>query len=106
MSPGSDVMIWSPWSARATSLAVRTATPARGRQHSSVPTSAIGPNRHGAAPLERDRFRGCLLGLAAGDALGTTLEFKPPGSLRTDPADFAGAEVGALHASEASMSYT
>ena len=29
---------------------------------------------------ERDRFRGCLLGLAAGDALGTTLEFKPPGS--------------------------
>ena len=29
---------------------------------------------------ERDRFRGCLLGLAVGDALGTTLEFKPPGS--------------------------
>ena len=28
----------------------------------------------------RDRFRGCLLGLAAGDALGTTLEFEPPGS--------------------------
>lgn len=28
----------------------------------------------------RDRFRGCLLGLAAGDALGTTLEFIPPGS--------------------------
>lgn len=31
-------------------------------------------------PAARDRFRGCLLGLAAGDALGTTLEFKPPGS--------------------------
>ena len=29
---------------------------------------------------ERDRFRGCFLGLAAGDALGTTLEFKRPGS--------------------------
>ena len=28
----------------------------------------------------RDRFRGCLLGLAAGDALGTTLEFRVPGS--------------------------
>lgn len=28
----------------------------------------------------RARFRGCLLGLAVGDALGTTLEFKPPGS--------------------------
>ena len=26
------------------------------------------------------RFRGALLGLAVGDALGTTLEFKPPGS--------------------------
>ena len=30
----------------------------------------------------RERFRGCLLGLAAGDALGTTLEFKAPGSFR------------------------
>ncbi len=29
---------------------------------------------------ERDRFRGCLLGLAAGDALGTTLEFRSPGT--------------------------
>jgi ADP-ribosyl-[dinitrogen reductase] hydrolase len=28
----------------------------------------------------RDRYRGALLGLAAGDALGTTIEFKPPGS--------------------------
>lgn len=27
-----------------------------------------------------DRFRGCLLGLAAGDAVGTTVEFKPRGS--------------------------
>jgi len=24
---------------------------------------------------ERDRYRGCLLGLACGDAAGTTLEF-------------------------------
>lgn len=29
-----------------------------------------------------DRFRGCLMGLAVGDALGTTLEFMPPGSFR------------------------
>ncbi len=28
----------------------------------------------------RDRYRGCLLGLAAGDALGTTLEFRKPGT--------------------------
>ena len=27
-----------------------------------------------------ERYRGCLLGLAAGDAVGTTLEFKSPGS--------------------------
>jgi ADP-ribosyl-[dinitrogen reductase] hydrolase len=27
-----------------------------------------------------ERYRGCLLGLAAGDALGTTLEFERPGS--------------------------
>jgi ADP-ribosyl-[dinitrogen reductase] hydrolase len=30
----------------------------------------------------RDRFLGSLLGLAAGDAVGTTLEFKPRGSFR------------------------
>lgn len=30
--------------------------------------------------LDIDRFRGCLLGLAAGDALGTTLEFNLPGT--------------------------
>lgn len=27
----------------------------------------------------QERFRGCLIGLAVGDALGTTLEFSPPG---------------------------
>lgn len=30
--------------------------------------------------LNRDRHRGCLVGLAVGDALGTAVEFKPPGS--------------------------
>ena len=30
--------------------------------------------------MTRDRFRGCLMGLAAGDALGTTLEFETPDS--------------------------
>ena len=29
-----------------------------------------------------DRYQGCLLGLAVGDALGTTLEFQPPGSFK------------------------
>ena len=32
------------------------------------------------APDAADRARGSLLGLAVGDALGTTLEFKPPGT--------------------------
>jgi ADP-ribosyl-[dinitrogen reductase] hydrolase len=31
-------------------------------------------------PLSLDHFRGALLGLAAGDALGTTLEFQRPGT--------------------------
>jgi ADP-ribosyl-[dinitrogen reductase] hydrolase len=30
--------------------------------------------------MTRERYRGALLGLAAGDALGTTLEFKSPGT--------------------------
>jgi len=30
----------------------------------------------------KDRYRGCLLGLAVGDAVGTTLEFKLPGSFK------------------------
>jgi hypothetical protein len=29
---------------------------------------------------EQMRYQGCMLGLAAGDALGTTVEFKSPGS--------------------------
>ncbi|MBN2385556.1 MAG: ADP-ribosylglycohydrolase family protein [Anaerolineales bacterium] len=33
-----------------------------------------------ASKNELDRFRGCLLGLATGDAVGTTLEFQPRGS--------------------------
>lgn len=32
--------------------------------------------------LDRDRFRGALCGLAAGDAVGTTLEFRPPGTFQ------------------------
>ena len=30
-----------------------------------------------------ERYRGCLLGLAVGDALGTTLEFKSPGTFQS-----------------------
>jgi ADP-ribosyl-[dinitrogen reductase] hydrolase len=30
----------------------------------------------------RERYLGCLLGLAAGDALGATLEFRPPGTFQ------------------------
>jgi ADP-ribosylglycohydrolase len=31
----------------------------------------------------QDRFRGSILGLACGDAVGTTLEFKRPGTFET-----------------------
>jgi len=34
----------------------------------------------GTADTGADRFRGCLLGLAVGDAVGTTVEFSAPGS--------------------------
>ena len=42
------------------------------------------PDRAGRAerPPVLDRFAGALVGLAVGDALGTTLEFKHPGSFR------------------------
>ncbi len=36
----------------------------------------------GREPTQIERYRGCLLGLAVGDALGTTVEFKTPGSFR------------------------
>jgi hypothetical protein len=38
------------------------------------------PNRSAGLVSLRDRYRGALIGLAAGDALGTTLEFQPPGT--------------------------
>ena len=46
--------------------------------HSDVDTMEIKPLKIEAF----DRYWGCLLGLAAGDALGTTLEFKQPGSFK------------------------
>ena len=36
----------------------------------------------GTEVMEKDRYLGCLIGLAVGDALGTTLEFKRPGSFK------------------------
>jgi ADP-ribosyl-[dinitrogen reductase] hydrolase len=36
-------------------------------------------------PDRRTRFEGCFIGLAVGDALGTTLEFTPPGGGRLAP---------------------
>lgn len=37
--------------------------------------------RKPSAPTKRERYLGSMLGLAAGDALGTTVEFKPHGTL-------------------------
>ena len=39
----------------------------------------------------KERFCGCLLGLAVGDAVGTTLEFKAPGRLNQSMTWSAGA---------------
>ncbi|WP_440111374.1 ADP-ribosylglycohydrolase family protein [Paenibacillus sp. QZ-Y1] len=36
--------------------------------------------RGGTTMLQKDRFHGCLTGLAVGDALGTTVEFSSPGT--------------------------
>src|SRR3954471_2926143 len=35
---------------------------------------------HADGMTRRDRFRGALVGLAVGDAVGTAVEFKPPGT--------------------------
>src|SRR5207249_2271862 len=58
-----------------------------GRRRHPARVHAVPPGRvraggadGGRAVTPLDRYRGCLLGLAAGDALGTTLEFQAPGS--------------------------
>jgi len=50
-------------------------------------------------PTTTDRYQGALLGLAAGDAVGTTLEFQPPGSF-TPITDMVGGGVFQLQAGE------
>lgn len=46
-------------------------------------TSDAAMAREEQEPKELDRFRGCLLGLAVGDAVGTTVEFCARGSFTT-----------------------
>ena len=60
----------------------RRRSPETGEQRSYVRdwTEPSPEGRRMAEITTADRFRGCLLGLAAGDALGTTLEFQPPGT--------------------------
>jgi ADP-ribosylglycohydrolase/predicted protein tyrosine phosphatase len=48
----------------------------------TVSEGARRPREEGSARLSRDRYLGAMLGLAVGDALGTTLEFTSPGSFR------------------------
>ena len=43
------------------------------------PTTPSSPQAEGS-PDRRDRYRGCLLGLAVGDALGGSVEFQAPGT--------------------------
>lgn len=48
------------------------------------------------AMLSVDRYRGCLLGLAAGDALGTTLEFRRPETFEPITGIMGGGPFGLL----------
>lgn len=48
---------------------------------------------------EEDRYRGCLLGLACGDAVGTSVEFRPRGSF-APVTDMTGGGVFELNAGE------
>jgi ADP-ribosyl-[dinitrogen reductase] hydrolase len=52
------------------------------RGHESMRATQEGSRAQGGKPAVQrgDRFRGCLIGLAVGDAVGTTVEFKPRGS--------------------------
>ena len=56
--------------------------PAKAGIHGPADPSApaVRYSAHSSQHTPPGLFRGCLLGLAAGDALGTTLEFKPPGT--------------------------
>jgi ATP-dependent Lhr-like helicase len=56
----------------------RVAIRARAHQPVSSSTRSVpgATSAGGGGPDLNDRFRGCLLGLAAGDAVGTTLEFE------------------------------
>jgi ADP-ribosyl-[dinitrogen reductase] hydrolase len=44
------------------------------------PTNSINSRKRSVSMKQIERYRGSLLGLATGDALGTALEFQPPGS--------------------------
>ena len=46
----------------------------------TVPDDSVVPGRDRPVISARDRHRGCLLGLAVGDALGGPVEFKRPGT--------------------------
>ncbi|WP_017687125.1 ADP-ribosylglycohydrolase family protein [Paenibacillus sp. PAMC 26794] len=49
--------------------------------------------------LQKDRFNGCFIGLAAGDALGTTVEFSSPGTFEP-VTDIVGGGVFGLEAGQ------
>jgi hypothetical protein len=44
--------------------------------------SIVDPDKDLTTPILKERYRGALLGLACGDAVGTSVEFQPRGSFR------------------------
>lgn len=55
---------------------------------------AYGHSARRENPTPLQRYRGCLLGLAAGDALGTTVEFKPAGTFEPVEDIVGGGQLG------------
>ena len=61
-------------------VAAQPPWPPQAQQAAPVKNDTAAAGQDNSRPSVRERFRGCLLGLAAGDAVGTTVEFKPRGS--------------------------
>jgi ADP-ribosyl-[dinitrogen reductase] hydrolase len=59
---------------------LRLACERRGQPACGIITQIASKGRRRRSTLTQDRYRGAMLGLAVGDALGTTLEFRPAGT--------------------------
>lgn len=61
-------------------VAAQPPWPPQAQQAAPVKKDTAAASQDNPSLSARERFRGCLIGLAAGDAVGTTVEFKPRGT--------------------------